>query len=98
MVRYITKGTSNRVKICCIEDKNFETTTDYTFTFTNKSCCKEIIMTLNGDFCGSCAEFIFSENCDGSKDIALPRGIYKLEIVSDLDGTVLYSYDQIRVQ
>lgn len=96
MVRYITRSSSNRIKICEIEDKNFTTTNDYHFIFTSN--CGVYEMSLNGDYCGICAEFNFVENCDGSGDISLPIGIYKLEIVSSLDQTILYKYDQVRVQ
>lgn len=96
MVRYITQSSSNRIKICDISDKNFTITTDYVFKFTSR--CNEYELTLKGNYCGECAEFSFVENCDGSGDVSLPRGIYKLEVISSLDQTILYKYDQVRVQ
>jgi len=55
-------------------------------------------MILQGDFCGTCAEFIFTDMCDDSGDINLPVGLYGLVITKISDNSVLYKTDQLRVQ
>lgn len=93
---YITRSSNNRIKICDIEDKNFSVNTDYNFVFSGK--CSEHTMVLRGTYCGACVEFNFTENCDGSGDISIPRGVYCLEVISSLDQTVLFKHHQVRVQ
>lgn len=97
-MKYITRYTGNRIKVCCIEDLDFQPSIDYLFTFTNTYTCKEYLMTLKGDFCGECAEFNFIEQCDGTGALDIPVGIYILVITKTTDDSVLFKTDQLRVQ
>ena len=97
-MNYITKDKGNRVKLCCVADKDFQPSVDYLFTFTSPYCCTEYTMTLQGDFCGTCAEFFFTDKCDDSEDLNIPVGIYRLVITKTTDNSVLYKTDQLRVQ
>ena len=98
IVRYITKDTSNRLKFCCISDKDFQISTDYLFTFKNRFCGNEYTMNLQGVFCGSCAEFTFIEDCNTGVDISIPIGLYCLVVTKSTDQSILFKTDEIRVQ
>jgi len=97
-VNYLTKDTTNRLKFCCISGKNFEIDTDYLFTFKERACGREYTMTLQGIFCGNCAEFNFIENCNTGVDISIPIGLYCLIVTKTTDDSILFKTDQFRVQ
>ena len=95
---YITQDKQNRIKLCCIEGLGFSPTIDYKFTFVHNFFCSKIFeMTIQGGFCGECAEFIFDVQCDDSGDLSIPMGIYTLTIVNTVDDSILFTNDQVRV-